>query len=184
MSNGEPVLEHETRRMIFNHIIAHPGVSFNILKNVFSLNDSTLRYHLNYLEHSEQISFGLEKGKRQYYPNQNKHIIIRSDEIQKEFFQLTPKQEQIIEKIKQYPGITQGELIRMTGIQRLTLTQNIKKLMDICIVRKVPDKNNVRYEYIENEQLKYEIMKRLVVKLLRHEIDEQKFLELKRKLEK
>jgi hypothetical protein len=56
--------------------------------------------------------------------------------------------------------------------------------MDMCIVRKIPDGAHVRYEYMENEQLRFEILRRLVIKLLRHEIDEEEFLELKRKLER
>ena len=184
MSKGELALEHETRRMIYNHIMAHPGVSFNILKQVFGLNDSTLRYHLSYLERSDQISLGVEKGRRQYFPNQDKHIVIRSEETPEDFHQLSSLQKMIIDTIQNYPGITQKELIRRTGIGRLTLSKNINKMMDICIVRRAPDGANVRYEYLENEQLRFEILRRLVVKLLRHEIDEEKFLALKRKLER
>lgn len=183
MIKGDLVFEHETRKMIYHHIIAHPGVSFKVLKRVFGLNDSTLRYHLDYLEKADEISFGLEKGKREYYPNQNKHIIIRNDDTSSGFLQLTARQDQILNTIKRNPGITQKELLGMTGMKRLTLINNINKLMDLCIVRRVPENTHVCYEYLENEQLKYEILKQLVVKLLRHEITEQKFLELKRKLE-
>ena len=183
MTKGDLALEHETRRMIYNHIIAHPGVSFNILKTVFGLNDSTLRYHLYYLEKSEQISPSLDDGKRLYFPHQTKRIVIRPDEEITSTFELTPTQEHIIETIKRHPGITQKDLIRVTGIKRLTLTNNLKKLMDLCVVRQIPNERNVCYEYIENDQLKFEIMKRLVIKLLKKEISEQRFLELTRKLD-
>ena len=183
MSNGELALEHSTRKMIYNHIIAHPGVSFNILKHVSGMNDSTLRYHLDYLEKAEQINFGPEKGKRSYYPHHDKRIVVRNDEETLGTYKLTQTQDHIANTIKHYPGITQSGLIKTTGIKRLTLTNNLKILMDLCIVRKIPDKINVRYEYIENEQLRLEILQRLVVKLLKKEISEQRFLELKRKLE-
>jgi hypothetical protein len=52
-----------------------------------------------------------------------------------------------------------------------------------CIVRKIPNGNKVNYEYIENKQLRFEILKRLLIKLLQKEIDEETFLELKRKLD-
>ena len=55
------VLENETRKLVYDHIMAHPGVSFIVLKSVLKLNDSTLRYHLNYLERSKKISFDLSK---------------------------------------------------------------------------------------------------------------------------
>lgn len=165
--------------------MAHPGVSFNILKNVFSLNDSTLRYHLNYLEKTEKISFGLEKGRRHYYPHFGEHIIIRNteDTTSIEPYEFTQIQKHILDTIKRYPGISQKELIKRTKINRLTLINNTNKLLDLCIVRKLPGDNSVCYEYIEDEQLRFEILKRLVIKLLKNEISEEKFLELKRKLE-
>ena len=183
MYKGESALEHDTRRMIFNHILNYPGVAFNVLKSVFNLNDSTLRYHLDYLERTEKISFNLVAGKRLYYPHQSKRIVIRVEDEMPVAHELTTLQEQIVNAIRQYPGITQKDLSARTGIQRLTLTNNLKKLMDLCIVRKLPDNRNVRYEYIENEQLRFEILKRFVVKLLKKEITEQEFLALKRKLE-
>jgi predicted transcriptional regulator len=187
MSFGESVLEHETRRMIFNHILAHPGVSFNILKKVFSLTDGTLRYHINYLERTEKITFGLEKGKRLYFPHQNAIPIpggggiMNSDNGQP--FKLSPAQEKLLNTIKFNPRISQKELIIRTGMKRFTVVNNLKKLLKFEIVKKTPNGKNVYYEYITNEQLKYEMLKGLVIKLLKKEIDEQTFLQLKRQLE-
>ncbi len=184
MDEGEPVLKHDIRRMIYNHIVAHPGVSFNILKTVFGLNDSTLRYHLDYLEKAGKISFGSERGKRHYYPHPGKTIVFRMEEEMPKAYELTITQEQIVNTIKRYPRITQKELCRLTGIKRLTLTNNLRKLMELCLVRKIPNQTNVCYECIENDQLRFEILKRLAIKLLKKEITEEQFLELKRKLEK
>ena len=183
MSKGATVLEHKTRKMIYFHILAYPGVSFNILKSVFGLNDSTLRYHLKHLEKRDQIRLGLKHGRRRYYPHPDKNIVVRKTKEDLETFELTPRQELILDIIRRYPGITQKELIHRTDLNRLTLTNNLNKLMDLCIVRKIFDNKNVRYEYIENEQLRFEILKQLAIKLLNKEIDEATFLELKRKLE-
>ena len=165
-------LEHETRRMIFNHIMAHPGVSFNILKKVFNLNDSTLRYHLSYLERNEKISFGIEEGKRNYYPHFGEEIIIRDTEEFPQSNNLTSVQEELISIIKHRPGIKQKELVRKSDYSRISVINNVNKLMDLCIVRKLPSENGVHYEYIETEQLRFEILRSLVIKLLKHEIDE------------
>ena len=183
MASGDAVLEHETRRMIFNHILAHPGVSFNILKTVYNLNESTLRYHLTYLEKNDQISPGVESGKRLYYPHQDKNIVIRETDGNLEGYELNQKQKLILETLQRHPGISQNDLVQKTCLNRLTLTNNLNKLMDLCIIRKIPDGNYIRYEYIGNEQLRFEILKQLVIKLLKKEIDEQTFLQLKRKLE-
>ena len=185
MVNSEIVLEHDTRRMIYNHINTNPGVSFNILKTIFELNDSTLRYHLNYLERNEKISFGLERGKRYYYPHVDNRVVHNNGEDfdTLKTHNLSEVQEHIIRTIKRNPGINQKELIRRTGNSRLTINRNIKKLMDLCVVRKTPNANKVCYEYIENEQLRYQILKRLLIKLVNKEIDEETFLKLKRSLE-
>jgi len=184
MAKDVIVLEHDTRRMIYNHIKAHPGVSFVVLKKVFDLNDSTLRYHLNYLKKNEKISFGLESGKRYYYPHLGQNHAIKTSEASEhlETIDLTGVQERIITMIKRHPGINQKELIKRTGINRLTLSKNLKKLLGLCIVRKIPNGNKVNYEYIGSNELRHEILKRLLVKLLYNEIDEDTFLELRRKL--
>ncbi len=183
MSKGVTVLEHKTRRMIYYHILAHPGVSFHILKSVFGLNESTLRYHLSYLEKKAQIRFGVRQGRRRYYPHSDKNIVIRKTREDLSAHELNPRQDLIVSMIRRYPCITQKELLHRTGLKRLTLTNNLNKLMDLYIVRRIFDHKSVRYEYIEDEQLRFEILKQLVVKLLKKEIDEATFLELKRKLE-
>ncbi|MCK5561031.1 MAG: MarR family transcriptional regulator, partial [Thermoplasmata archaeon] len=111
------------------------------------------------------------------------NIMVRKPQKDLETFELTPRQELILETIRRYPSITQKALIHRTGFNRLTLTNNLNKLMDLCIVRKIFDNKNVRYEYIENEQLRFEILKQLAIKLLNKEIDEATFLELTKKLE-
>jgi predicted transcriptional regulator len=182
---GESVFENTTRRMIYNHIYAHPGVTFLILKKVLNLNESTLRYHLNYLERSEKISFGLEKGKRYYYPHSSAKQIVQKKEgisLTNEL-ELTNIQARIIDTIQKYPKLNQKELSKRTRVNRITLNRNLKILMDLCLVRKIPNGNMVLYEYMPNEQLRYEILKKLLKKLVRNEIDEETFLELKRKLD-
>ena len=69
------------------------------------------------------------------------------------FNKLTDYQERIISTIKEYPKINQKELAKRTGINRITLSNNLKKLMSLCMVRKIPNGNKVYYEYIDNKQL-------------------------------
>jgi len=183
MAKGENVLDHETRRMIYNHILAHPGVSYNILKNVFGLTNGTLRYHLDFLERNKKIRLGLEKGKRLYFPHHNGFSVPGHSQDELETYKLTKVQEQLLNTIKYYPGISQKELIKHTGLKRFTVANNLKKLLNLAIIRKTPNGTNVYYELISNEQLRYELLKGLVIQLLKKEIDEKTFLKLKRELE-
>lgn len=185
MDKSETILENENRRLIYDHITANPGVSFMVLKTIFNLNESTLRYHLDYLEKNKKIIFGFESGKRNYYPQLDQINEVNRSENSNTFqtYKLTDYQNRIISTIKMHPKINQKELAKRTGINRLTLHNNLKKLMALCMVRKVPNGNKIYYEYIDNKQLRVEILKQLLVKLINNEIDGETFLELKRKLD-
>ena len=63
MRRNRGVSENYIRKLIHSHIVEYPGVSFSTLKKFYDLNDSTLRYHLNYLERAQRISANLENGK-------------------------------------------------------------------------------------------------------------------------
>ncbi|UCH89161.1 MAG: MarR family transcriptional regulator [Thermoplasmata archaeon] len=175
-------LEHHIRKTIFNHIIAYPGVSFSTLKKIFDLNDSTLRYHLKYLERGERISSRIERGKLHYYPYFSNITIPTAANTSSKTNDLTPQQLHILYAIKKYPGINQTELITKTSLKRHILTYNISKLIDLGMVRKYNHVRNVCYEYITDELLKTETLKVLAIKLLNNEIDEETFLRLKNRM--
>jgi predicted transcriptional regulator len=185
MFESDASLKNETRKLIYNHIKSHPGVSFNILKSVLKINESTLRYHLNYLERSDKISLGSENGRRYYFPYPGKTYVIPKAEEPNSLspYKLSSTQEKIILAIQRNPKINQKDLVNITKINRITLSKNLKQLMDMCLVRKIPNGNSVNYEFLENKQLRYEILKRLIRKLLNNEIDEETFLRLKRELD-
>ena len=61
-------LEHRTRKMIYNLIVARPGATYNFIKRTFDLTDGTLRYHLNYLERNDKLRSKLEQRNKCYYP--------------------------------------------------------------------------------------------------------------------
>ena len=182
MSRDEVALENQIRKMIYNHIIEYPGVSFSKLKRVHDLNEGTLRYHLNYLERAEKISSRLEAGKLHYYPYASAEVFIDSSKISVKTHELTSHQELILNAIKQNPGINQTELVDKTSLKRHILTYNISQLIELGMVKKNNHVRNVSYEYIPDELLQYEMLKMLTVKLLNNELDEQTFLKLKRKL--
>jgi len=183
---SQSAFEHDTRKRIYNHIISYPGVSFSAIKRAFDLADGTLRYHLNYLETRNEIKSAINNRNRCYYPVQN--VLIEQEveaEVEARFkaHKLSATQERLLNSIQRYPGITQKELIKRTGVKRLTLAYNIKKLIAFGVVQKKENGRNTCYHYISDAQLRKEMMKRLIMKFLNHEIDEHTFLALKNKLE-
>ncbi len=179
---GANVNEHKTRKMIFNHITTHPGVSFGIIKKVFELSDGTLRYHLNYLENRNEIKSSIIANNKCYYPVQS-YIFDNRPKSEFRFHKLNKNQERLIDTVKRYPGINQKELIIRTGMKRITVSYNLNKLMDFGVIRKEPNGRNVYYYFITEFELKKKVMKKLMMKFLNYEIDEKTFIELKRKLE-
>ena len=180
---SEYALEHNTRKMLINHILTYPGVSFGTIKQVFNLPDGTLRYHLNYLESKKEIKSQLVRGNRCYYPN--KEIIFDSNSQSNiGVHRLNDNQERLLDTVKRYPGITQKELMISTGLARVTVGQNIKKLIDFGIVRREQNGRNTCYFFISNVELVDKIRRRLITKFLNNEIDEQTFLALKKKLDR
>jgi len=55
MTEYEHILEHNTRRIIYNYIISHPGIPFTTIEQIFELTKGTLRYHLHVLEKNNKI---------------------------------------------------------------------------------------------------------------------------------
>lgn len=179
---AEIVFDHDTRKMIYNYIVSYPGVAFTTLKNVYNLSDGTLRYHLEYLEKADQILSGIQNGRRCYYPLRNELSVSKPVENNHRTFTLTNKQMRIINTIKNYPGISQNELIKKTSLSRFTVSYNINKFIDMGLIKRSHNGKNVFYEYMTDDLLRHEVQLRLTMKLLKKEISEEDFLRLSRKL--
>ncbi len=179
---GSNVHENKTRKMIINHIIIHPGVSFNIIKKVFGLTEGNLRYHLNYLENRKEITSALIGNRRYYYPN-HEYVFTSRSESEVGIHELNDSKRRLLNTIKRNPGVSQKELIYKTGMKRITLAYNINKLLDLSIIRKVQNGKFACYYYIDDAELRKRIMKRLIADFLNYKLDEKTFLALKRKLE-
>lgn len=178
------VLENKIRKMVFNLIVEYPGVSFNKLKNIFEISDSNLRYHLNYLEKNDKISSALEHGIKCYYPHPASVTISKKTQGVLESHKLNPYQKRLLTTIMRYPGINQKELIKKTGIDRSKARRNLFTLKNLTLIKNSKRHNTTCYEYIPDVEMKYTIMRDLVMKFLNNEIDEQMFINLKKRLEK
>ena len=183
MVKEEIVLENDIRRMLYNHIITYPGVKFSVLKNIFGLTDSALRYHLDFLEKYEKITSGVDTGTRCYYPHEKNVSLPRISSDDNEVHKLTQQQEQILEMIKTYPGIKQKDLVSRTRINRFQVSKHIKQLLNLNLVNQYRSGKSICYEYVPDEELKFKMIKRLVIKLLKNEIDEETFLRLVKKMD-
>ncbi len=182
MLNGEGALDHKSRKLIYNYISSHPGASFGTIRNFLDMNDSTLKYHLIYLERNNKVISKREGRHRCYFCNNGSKLNYRPY-LSSQLNSLTRNQQQILKIIRNKPGISKNELIKITNLNRKTLSYNLNKLIERNIIWKVKSAGEIGYEYITKEKLRNEIYNRLLLKLLSDEIDEDKFLKIKKKLD-
>ncbi len=158
--------KNELRPIIANYIKVHPGSSFKTIKTIFDLSDSTLRYHLRYLEKKGQIKS--DPKKRVYYPKEPK------DE---ETF--TKIQNKLIYTVKNNPGITQKELAEKTNINRMTIRNNMNHLVEEEILSIKKEGKEIHHYYIYPEDLEKIKTKRMITKFLLGIIDEETYWDLR-----
>ena len=163
---GQRSSKNDLRPKIANYIMVHPGSSFKTIKTIFDLPDSTLRYHLRYLEKKGQIKS--DDNKRDYYP------IERLGEGN-----LSRTQQRLIITIKKYPGITQKEISAKTKMNRLTIRNNINFLVEKEMLSIVKIGKEIHHFYIYPEELEKRKMLRLITKFLLDKIDEETYWDLR-----
>jgi predicted transcriptional regulator len=180
MHEDEDVLDHRTRRMVYNYISSHPGVSFQRIRKVLDLNSSTLRYHLKFLEKSGKVVLELESGKKHFYPRGSGRD---SGDYESRPSELTKKEQRVLDTIKRKPGISKRGICNYTNLNRNSISRCINTLRDRKLIWKVRSGRSTGYEYITKEKLKQEMLKLLIDRFLHNEIDRDRFLALKRELE-
>jgi predicted transcriptional regulator len=163
---GQRNAKYDIRPIIANYLKVHPGSSFKTIKTIFNLSDSTLRYHLRYLEKKGQIK--CDPKKRVYYPMEPKG--------EKTYSKI---QQKLIYTIKKNPGITQKELVEKTNITRLTIRNNINDLVEEEILSIKKQGKEIHHYYIYPEELEKIKTMRLITKFLSGIIDEETYWDLR-----
>jgi predicted transcriptional regulator len=182
MSDNKGVLNHKSRKMVYDYILSHPGISFGTIQKVFKMNSSTLKYHLNYLEKGNKI-MSKHDGKFKIYCCLDETSPDLRPTPTATINTLTETQQYLLNLIRNKPGITRNALLTLSKLNPKTLGYNIDKLIDQQLIWKVNYGNEVGYEYITPEKLRFEMYNQLILKLLANEIDEEIFHRIKKKLD-
>ncbi len=178
---GEGALDNRTRKRLYDYIISHPGVSFQILQEAFRIKDGTLRYHLQFLMKNGEIVRSGDGHKRVYYCSGMKKNSILGRPIPGK---LTDQQKRLLELISLEPGIPKSDLWIRSKQTRNEITSNLRSLIDLGLIWKVRTKNGEGYEFITENGLYNEVYLVLLDKLVKDEISFQEFDNMRVRLKK
>ncbi len=182
MVQEERLLSNPTRRSLYHHILAYPGVSLPILKRVFGIPEGTLRYHLIQLEKGGKVRSRLRKGKRCFFPAEGSDLETSLKDRAPDLT-LSKSQERILYTVNRRPGMDQKDLARNLSMNRFTLAYNINRLMEAGLIMRWRDGRKIRYRYLTRRELDHEILRRASIDLLRGRISERTFKIIKRNID-
>lgn len=152
-SRGKDILELETRRIIYNYILKHPGLHLRALVRELRSPKTTMNYHLNYLEKHEMVVGKTEKGYRRYYISQKVGVIEK--EIINIIRQYLPRK--IILFLYLYPEKSRKKISMDLEKPITTISFHLKKLIDKEIIEKI--KNGREYVYrLKNQKEIYKLL--------------------------
>ncbi len=110
------VLDHFVRGQIFGHIQTNPGAHYNEIKEVLGVANGVLAHHLRTLEREEFIKSKKEGKLKRFYPSD------MDIEVDKHGIQLSEAQLEIIDAIRQNPGVSQSDIARSLNKDRRAIT--------------------------------------------------------------
>ncbi|MEW6070425.1 MAG: winged helix-turn-helix transcriptional regulator, partial [Candidatus Thermoplasmatota archaeon] len=137
------VLDQFTRGRIYNYIELSPGAHYNLIKSKLDVGNGTLSYHLNILEKEGYIRSETEGMYKRFY-------VMGVKTFEKAVPVVSNLQKDIIDMVKAHPGITQKELITLTGKSQQAVSYNIKVLMRAGLLREERI-GKEKYIYLERE---------------------------------
>lgn len=181
MHNETYGLEHKLRRSIYAYVTENPGVTYTRIKRMFSLTDSTLRYHLGYLSKHEKVSCKLENGKKCYFPEERQRTVGDIEGINGAA--INKNQQGILKFLKEHPGATRKDLQSRLHLEKDAVAYNLRRLSEQKVIWKKRQGRSTVYEVITQSGLKKEMQVILMERFLKGDIDEKRFLQLKKRLD-
>jgi predicted transcriptional regulator len=136
------VLDHETRGMIRGYIIANPGDHFTSIKKHIGLKNGTLAYHLKILERENIIKSHRDGIFKRFYPI---NAPVSPDMVH------LSKQEMILNKVIENPGISRKDLALAVGLSRQVVNYHSKGLIQAGLIRS--EKYGKRIQYYATEPM-------------------------------
>jgi len=182
MESPGKTVDHSTRSKLFDLISKEPGLSLMEIVKALKLKESTLRYHLKYMEKNQIIECENIDGKRRYFSPGTRHN--KRKKRKRIEIGLSGKQKILLSIIGDNPGIDQKKLSTLSRFNRFVVSYQLDKFEKLGLVKKKRLGKFVRYFKVDEEDLRKKIISAMVDDLSEGRMDEERFLKLLDRLEK
>lgn len=136
------LLKHESRRLIYEIIIATPGVDLRMVAEMTGMNENTLCYHLERMVEGGKIKTTTIGGVTHFFENHGKYTSEEQILIAR---MQTAGSCRILQIIMKHPGLTRGELAGILGVTGPTVTRSVQNLVGEGLIRVERDGRFTRY---------------------------------------
>lgn len=123
---GDRLLDHETRRHVYDCIRATPGIHYRAILYELDLKTGVLTHHLRTLQRENFIKSVTDGLYKRFYPA-DAHVVLTP--------QLTGMQKNILETVIRNPGISQSGISTILGTNRMLVNYHIKRLKEKGLLR-------------------------------------------------
>jgi predicted transcriptional regulator len=142
------VLDHETRRKVYDLIIQNPGITLGRLAEISQCNESTLRYHLDKISQEKYIIRVHNGRSSHFFENHNTFSPEEQQFLSRFSSGLTGN---ILQLIHESPGITRKEIAEKLGVTSPTITRAVLHLAEEKWVILLKEGRNTRH-YLPGER--------------------------------
>ena len=125
----DTLVDEPTRQKLLKYIYSEPGANFKQLKDKFSLHNGTLAHHINILENHEIITSHRSGRQRLFFPMGVNQEISRVSLVTNE------TQLNIMDIVKETPGITQAMISKKLNMSRQKVNYHVNSLVDKAFIK-------------------------------------------------
>lgn len=145
----DEVLELETRRGIYDLVLARPGVHFREIKRELDLPTGALEYHLHFLEDHGLLTSRMEGRYKRFYVTGEMEP--RDKEVLGLLRQEMPRR--VLTYLMLHPCSTHKRILRSFDVAPSTLSFHLKKLVEADLVMGVPVGRQTEYEVVDDARV-------------------------------
>lgn len=139
----EEVLDHFLRGQVYGVIKTQPGANFTTIRNLLSLSNGTLSYHLRTLESSGFVLSERDGLYKRFFPA-DLGTAAAQDGIR-----LSELQGRLLDRLRQNPAVGQRDLARDAGVTQQCISYNLRAMRRHGLVVKIRSGRGHRYVVVD-----------------------------------